>query len=165
MTRAVIGLGANLGDRLATLGEAVDRMAALPDTLLVAVSRAYKTESWPSPAHPAYANAVAILQTSLTADELLAALQGIEHDLGRRRPDAERFGPRSIDLDIITFGEVTRHDPCLAVPHPRAAEREFVVVPWLEVDPKASWPDGSPVERSRAVHGRVTGVLGEIKPR
>lgn len=160
MTRAYIGMGANLGERLHTLAGALGAIDALPETAVVAVSRVYESESWPDPTAPRYANAVAVLETALEADVLLRLMKEIETDLGRA--DAPRNAPRTLDLDIVLFGDEEWESPDLVIPHPRFPEREFVVRPLLEVDPLVSLPDGSPVGDDRVSVGRITGALGTI---
>lgn len=132
MTRVVLALGSNLGDRLAMLQAAVDRLAESPGVSVLAVSSVYETEPVGGPAQPDYLNAVAVVDTTLTPVELLAATQGIEAGLGRIR--SERWGPRPIDIDIVDYAGVVSEDPTLTLPHPRAFERGFVIVPWSEVD-------------------------------
>lgn len=159
-TLAYIGLGSNLGDRSENLAEALRAIAEIPATEGLAVSRVYESEPWGGVEQPVYANAVAVISTALQADQLLSALQNIEESLGRVR--TELNGPRTIDLDILLFGDEEWVRPDLMIPHPRMLERAFVVVPLLEVDPNVVMPDGSPVKRERATLGRITGVLGAV---
>ncbi|MDZ4655403.1 MAG: 2-amino-4-hydroxy-6-hydroxymethyldihydropteridine diphosphokinase [Coriobacteriia bacterium] len=160
MTDAFIGLGANLGDRLNTLTQALRLVEVLPDTRVVCVSHVYETAPWGVTDQPDFANAVAHIRTPLAADDLLVRLQDIETTLGRVR--AERYGARTIDLDILLFGDEEWASPTLTVPHPRLLEREFAVVPLLEISPEVRLPDGTPVTREAAVHGRITRGLGEV---
>jgi 2-amino-4-hydroxy-6-hydroxymethyldihydropteridine diphosphokinase len=160
VTDSYIGLGANLGDRLATLAQALHMVDELPGTHVVRVSRVYETEPWGMPGQPDYANAAAALRTSLQADDLLQALQEIEETLGRVRE--ERYGARTIDVDILLFGDEEWASPTLSVPHPRLLEREFVVAPLLEIAPGIRLPDGTPVVREAAVHGRIVRDLGVL---
>jgi 2-amino-4-hydroxy-6-hydroxymethyldihydropteridine diphosphokinase len=132
VTRVVLALGSNLGDRLAMLQAAVDRLAATPGMSVLAVSSVYETDPVGGPDQVDYLNAVLVVDTNLPPDELLRATQAIEAGLGRVR--AERWGPRSIDIDIVDYAGVVSGDPALTLPHPRAMERGFVVVPWSEVD-------------------------------
>ncbi len=155
-----IGLGSNLGDRPATLAAALDALDRLPGTSLVAVSQAYETEPWGVADQPRYANAVAHVDTGLTADQLLAALHDIEDSLGRSR--GERYGARTIDLDILLFGDEEWDAPDLVVPHPRLAEREFVVRPLLEIAPDVRLPDGSALDPRAAREGRIVAALGPV---
>jgi len=145
MTRAVIALGANLGDRASTIAAAADALGQHPRITLVALSSLY--ESAAVKPHgvdlsaPEYLNAIALLDTDLSADELLAAIAELEIAFGRVRH--ERWGDRTLDLDIIVYGSLEQADDHLTLPHPRAHERSFVLVPWLEVDPLAELPRGS----------------------
>lgn len=134
MSRAVISLGSNLGDRSAHLEFAVSELRVAGE--LVAVSPAYSTAPVGGPEQPDYLNAVVLLETDLHADELLEVCHLIEDQAGRVR--AERWGPRTLDLDLIAYDDVVSDDPELTLPHPRAAERAFVLRPWLDVDPDAT---------------------------
>ncbi|WP_189237472.1 2-amino-4-hydroxy-6-hydroxymethyldihydropteridine diphosphokinase [Planomonospora parontospora] len=140
--RAVLALGGNLGDRLATLQGGLDALAAVPGLDLVAVSPVYETDPVGGPEQGPYLNAVAVAETSLTPRELLARTQETEHAFGRVR--TERWGARTLDVDLISVGEVVSGDPELTLPHPRAHERAFVLVPWLQADPDATL-GGTPV--------------------
>lgn len=160
MTRAFIGLGSNLGDRLANCGEALRRIEALEGVTLTGVSRAWESEPWGVTEQPAFANAVASVAMSIDAPKLLSALKSIESDMGRET--GLRYGPRVIDLDILLVDDEEWDTPELSVPHPRLAEREFVVVPLLELDPDVRTPDGSPIDRASATQGRVVKPLGAI---
>ncbi len=157
---AYIGLGSNLGDRIATLGAALDALDGLPNTSLVAVSQVYETEPWGVADQPRYANAVARVDTGLATDQLLAALHDIEDSLGRVR--GERYGARTIDLDILLFGDEEWDAPELVIPHPRLAEREFVVRPLLEIAPHVRLPDGSAPDPRAAREGRIVTALGPV---
>lgn len=134
----VIALGANLGERIATLQVAVDTLRAMPNVEISAVSSIYETDPVGGPEQPEYANAVLLARTSLAPIELLRRLQGIEAAAGRIRDI--RWGPRTLDLDIIDFDGRVSDDPELTLPHPRAHLRAFVIVPWLEADPDAVLP-------------------------
>ena len=160
MSEVYLGLGANLGDRLSTLAEALRRVDELEGTTVLVVSRVYETEPWGVADQPAYANVVAHARTSLRADEFLDALHEVEDALGRER--GERFGPRTIDIDILLFGDEEWASPTLTIPHPRLTEREFVVVPLLEIAPDVRLPDGSSITREPAIHGRIVGQLGGL---
>jgi 2-amino-4-hydroxy-6-hydroxymethyldihydropteridine diphosphokinase/dihydroneopterin aldolase/2-amino-4-hydroxy-6-hydroxymethyldihydropteridine diphosphokinase len=146
--RAVVALGANLGDRAATLDAAIAELRRLPlvDDVRASApveSVAVKPEG-PDAAAPAYLNAVALVTTRLAPSLLLAFLQAIEARHGRER--RERWGDRTLDLDLISYGSVTSDDAVLTLPHPRAAERDFVLVPWLSIDPDAELPGRGRVE-------------------
>jgi dihydroneopterin aldolase / 2-amino-4-hydroxy-6-hydroxymethyldihydropteridine diphosphokinase len=138
---AVVALGANLGDARATLASAVAELGATPGLRVLAVSPLVETDPVGGPEQPAYLNAVLTAETTLTAAELLARLHAVEHTHGRTRE--VRWGARTLDLDLIQAGEpgtaseVRRDGPDLTLPHPRAAERGFVLVPWSLADPQA----------------------------
>ena len=126
--RALLALGGNLGDRAATLGEALRRLDALPGSRLAGVSPAYDTDPVGPPGQPTYLNLCAALDTGLGPRELLAAALGVERELGRVR--AERDGPRTCDIDLLFHSAAPRVDePGLVLPHPRWRLRAFVVVP------------------------------------
>lgn len=139
MTVAYLGLGANLGDRLAGLQRAVDLLDA-EGVGVVASSRVWETEPVGGPDQPDYLNAVVRVETELEPMQLLAACQRVERALGRVRE--VRWGPRTIDIDVLLFGDVTIEDPTLTLPHPRMLERAFVLLPLLELDPDPVLPDG-----------------------
>jgi 2-amino-4-hydroxy-6-hydroxymethyldihydropteridine diphosphokinase len=144
--RVVLAVGANLGDRLGTLQGCVQAIGGLPDTDVLAISPVYETAPVGGPAQADYLNAVLIARTGLRPHDLLAATQRIEADFGRVRPrGAERFGPRTLDIDIISYAEEVSGDPVLTLPHPRAHERAFVLVPWHDIDPEATLPGRGPV--------------------
>jgi 2-amino-4-hydroxy-6-hydroxymethyldihydropteridine diphosphokinase len=139
--RAVhIGLGGNLGDPIATLRDALDRIAALPGIELDGVSSAYESAPVGLTDQPAFINAAARLLTALSLREVLDGLLAVEQELGRVR--TVRYGPRTCDLDILLAGDETVDRPGLSVPHPRLAERRFALEPLLELDPALSLPGG-----------------------
>jgi 2-amino-4-hydroxy-6-hydroxymethyldihydropteridine diphosphokinase len=133
VTRAYLALGSNLGDRLAHLQFAVDALAAATDVFVVDVSRVYETAPVGGPAQDAFLNAVVALDTELAPDVLLALAQRIETDAHRVR--AERWGPRTLDVDILVYDDVESADPALTLPHPRMWERGFVLAPLRDVAP------------------------------
>ncbi|WOF22606.1 2-amino-4-hydroxy-6-hydroxymethyldihydropteridine diphosphokinase [Microbacterium betulae] len=139
---AVVALGANLGDRSGTLDAAVRELERLPLTERVVCSAPVETiavkPEGPDETAPAYLNAVALVTTRLAPTVLLGFLQAIEERHGRVR--RERWGDRTLDLDLIAYGDVVSDDPALTLPHPRAGERAFVLAPWLDVDPEAVLP-------------------------
>ena len=141
MTLAFIGLGANLGDAEATLRDAAGALCALPGSRPAGLSSLYRS----APVGPAgqddYLNAVAALETSLAPHELLAALQAIENTHGRVRE--LRWGPRTLDLDLLLYGTDRIATDNLTVPHPELVRRNFVVIPLLEILPAAILPDGT----------------------
>ena len=132
--RAYIGLGANLGDRRAALDAALAALGARAGVEVVAVSRVRETDPWGPVEQPLFLNAAAALDTTLSPRELLDALLAVERDLGRTR-DGRRWGPRTIDLDLLLYGSDQIDEPGLAVPHPRLAERLFVLEPLYDLDP------------------------------
>jgi 2-amino-4-hydroxy-6-hydroxymethyldihydropteridine diphosphokinase len=137
-SRAVLAVGANLGDRLGTLQGCAQAIDRLPDTDVVAISPVYETAPVGGPPQPDYLNAVLIVQTGLRSLELLEAAHRIEADFGRVRE--ERFGPRTLDIDIISYADEVSCDPVLTLPHPRAHERAFVLAPWYDIEPRAELP-------------------------
>jgi 2-amino-4-hydroxy-6-hydroxymethyldihydropteridine diphosphokinase len=139
--RCYIGLGANLVEPLAQLQTAIAAMRALPDTELLQVSRFYNSKPMGPQDQPDYINAVALLETGLAPLQLLRALQQIELDHGRQRT-GERWGPRTLDLDILLFGEEQIHHPELTVPHYAMHLREFVLYPLAELAPDLILPNG-----------------------
>lgn len=138
---AYVALGANLGAREAAVAAALERLDESPLTLL-RVSTVRETEPVGVTDQPRFLNAVAAVETDLGARELLERLLEIERDLGRDRSREERWGPRAIDLDLLLYGDEVIEEPGLTVPHPRLAERAFVVEPLLELDPALRLPDG-----------------------
>lgn len=136
---AWIALGSNVGDRLGHLTAAVAALRAAPGIAVVAVSQLYETDPvGPAPQGP-YLNAAAELETTLGPAALLAALLRIESQQGRRR-SGERNAPRTLDLDLLLFGETAFASPTLTLPHPRMHERAFVLQPLLDLDPRAEIP-------------------------
>ena len=160
MTRAYVALGSNLGDRMANLAAALDALRAVPGVAVVTASSVYETEPCGGVEQPRYANAVVALDVHGDAPALLRACKSIERAGGR--VPGERFGPRTIDLDVLLFGEETIESPELTVPHPRMLERDFVVTPLLEIAQDATLPGGGMISAERAIEGRITGVLGTI---
>jgi len=136
--KAYIGLGSNLGDREAMIRIAIDDLARLPGTRVLRASSLYDTEPVGDEEQPRFLNAVAEIDTELTARQLLWNLLLIEKRLGRVR--SHRYGPRTIDLDLLTYGHLVIDEPDLQVPHPEMAKRSFVLVPLLEIDPLATLP-------------------------
>jgi 2-amino-4-hydroxy-6-hydroxymethyldihydropteridine diphosphokinase len=150
VTRAYIALGSNLGDRLAHLQFAVDAIGAADRVRVLAVSRVYETAPVGGPAQDAYLNAVVALATDLVPTALLALAQHIEAEAHRVR--AERWGPRTLDVDILLYDDVESPDPALTLPHPRMWERGFVLAPLRDVAPEL-------VDASRSWEGvRATAV-------
>ena len=132
--RAYVGLGSNLDDPVAQVRSALDELGELPHTLRVAQSSLYRSPPMGPAGQPDYVNAVAVLDTGLEPRALLRELQAIEARHGRVR-GAERWGPRTLDLDLLVYGDWCSSDPGLTVPHPGIGERPFVLWPLLEVAP------------------------------
>jgi 2-amino-4-hydroxy-6-hydroxymethyldihydropteridine diphosphokinase len=131
--KAYVGLGSNLGEREAQIRQALEAMAALPETELVRASSLYDTEPVGETDQPNFLNAVAEIETDLSAQQLLWNLLLIEKRLGRER--SRRWGPRTIDLDLLTYGGDVIEEGNLRVPHPELTRRAFVLVPLVELDP------------------------------
>jgi 2-amino-4-hydroxy-6-hydroxymethyldihydropteridine diphosphokinase len=138
---AYLGLGSNLGDRLANLQAAVDRLVSEDGVAVEASSRVWETQPVGGPPQPEYLNAVVRVRTDRAPRELLEACARVEDALGRVR--RERWGPRTIDVDVLLFDDLVVDEVDLTVPHPRLAERSFVVLPLLELDADAALPDGT----------------------
>jgi 2-amino-4-hydroxy-6-hydroxymethyldihydropteridine diphosphokinase len=142
---AVIALGSNLGNRLETLQGAVDALEDTPGVRVRSVSPVYETDPWGVAAgtQSPYFNAVVLIRTTLPPADLLDRGHAIEEAFWRVR--TERWGPRTIDVDIVAYEGVTSDDPELTLPHPYAHQRAFVLVPWCDVDPAAVLPGHGPV--------------------
>lgn len=143
MSRAYIGMGSNRGDRLEYIRSALADVSAMEDLFLVGKSGVYESEPVGLTDQENFLNAVISVETTLTPGRLLAELQEIEMKHGRRR--ITRWGPRTIDLDILLFDDLEQDDPVLTIPHPRLRERRFVLEPLLEIEPELLLPDGTPV--------------------
>jgi 2-amino-4-hydroxy-6-hydroxymethyldihydropteridine diphosphokinase len=154
---AYLGLGSNLGERLGSLQDAVDRLDREPGLNIVASSRVWETDPVGGPDQPDYLNAVVRAQTDLTPFELLEVCHQVETALGRTRE--VRWGPRTIDIDLLTFDQQRIDVPFLTLPHPRMNRRAFVVLPLLELDPAMRLPDGS-----RLIDLRVPNVATGARP-
>lgn len=143
--RAVISLGSNLGNRLENLQGAIDALEDTPGVRIKAVSPVYETEPWgvAPGSQPSYFNAVVVLKTTLPPSSLLERAQAVEEAFHRVRE--ERWGPRTLDVDIVAYADVVSDDPLLTLPHPRAHERAFVLAPWHDVEPEAQLAGRGPV--------------------
>ena len=150
LVRVWVGLGANLGDPVATLHEAFEALAEMPHTRLVARSAAYRSAPVDA-AGPDFINAVAELATRLAPRTLLRELQAIEQRHGRERP--YRNAPRTLDLDLLLYGDEVIATPTLTVPHPRLHQRAFVLAPLAEIAPRLAIPG----------HGPVSGLLAQVR--
>jgi 2-amino-4-hydroxy-6-hydroxymethyldihydropteridine diphosphokinase len=138
MTRAYVGLGANLGPKEVTLLRAVDLLAAEDGIEVLELSELRETSPVGVADQPDFLNAALAVETSLTPRELLDVLLRVERELGRVRE--ERWGPRTIDLDLLVYGDETVHEPGLRVPHPRLHERRFALEPLAELEPELEIP-------------------------
>ena len=146
MARAFVGLGSNLGDRERTLERAVEHLGELPETAVVAVSSCRDTAPVGIVDQPRFLNGAVELDTALPPRQLLGALLEIERSLGRDRAGAPPGGPRTLDLDLLLYGDAEIDEPGLRVPHPRLAERRFVLEPLVELDPALEAPSQGPLE-------------------
>lgn len=157
--RAAFSLGSNMGDRLGHLQSGIDGLTDAPEVRLVAVSSVYATDPVGGPAQPEYLNAVVTVDTEADPAELLALLRRVEAAAGRTRE--LRWGPRTLDVDLLAVGSLTVDTEELTLPHPRAHERAFVLCPWAEVDAGFVLVGHGPVGDLRARVGdvgvRVTG--------
>lgn len=144
LRKVVFSIGSNLGDRREHLEEAVTMLRATPGLEVVAVSPVYETRAVGGPAdNPDFLNAVVVAETIQSAEAMLARIGAIEEAGDRTR--GVHWGPRTLDVDIITYGDKVIDLPELTVPHPRAHERAFVLVPWADIDPDATIPGHGPV--------------------
>jgi len=152
--QACIGLGANLGDAVAAVQGALQALDALPDTHLVVASRLYRTPAWGKTDQPAFVNAAAVLETGLDARALLDAMLSIERDFGRERAGdgSDRWGARTLDLDLLLYGDEAIDEPGLHVPHPHLHERAFALVPLIEIAPDVVIPG----------HGRAADLVAAM---
>ena len=156
---AFLGLGSNLGDRLTNLQGAVDLLHGEPGLRVVASSRVWETVPVGGPPQPDYLNAVIRVETDLSARDLLDAAHRVEERLGRVRK--ERWGARSIDIDVLLFDEETIDESDLVVPHPRLTQRAFVLLPLLELVADPVLPDGT---RLRDLRVSTDGVAPSASP-
>ena len=140
--KAVIALGSNLGNRELNIDSAIAELAKIIE--ITHLSTNYETDPVGGPEQPKYLNAIAIAEAELEPEELLTAMLDIENKLGRKRE--VHWGPRTLDLDLITFGDEVIDSEFLVLPHPRAHERRFVLEPWLEIEPDAYIPGIGKVE-------------------
>lgn len=169
---AFIALGSNLGDSEDFLSGALAALARVPETRLIAASRVFETDPVSDIDQDVYLNAAALLETSLSPWQLLDSLHEIEN--AARRTRTLRWGPRTLDLDLISWGQLTCDDERLTLPHPRAHERAFVLAPMLDIDPEWSFPDGrqasdlvkaAPDRAGLRPGPRVAGFASEARPR
>jgi len=140
--KAVIALGSNLGNRELNIDSAIAELAKIVE--ITHLSTNHETDPVGGPEQPKYLNAIAIAETELKPEELLIAMLEIENKLGRKRE--VHWGPRTLDLDLIVFGDEVIDSEILVLPHPRAHERRFVLEPWIEIEPDAYIPGIGKVE-------------------
>lgn len=157
--RAYVALGSNLGDPQATVQAALQALKALPGSALVAVSSLYRTAPVGLKNQPDFINAVAALDTQLSAEDLLGALFAIEERFGRKREF--HHAPRTLDLDLLLHGSETRSTARLTLPHPRMHERAFVLLPLVEIAPEATIPGHGPA--AALLHGVSDQVLARLE--
>ncbi|GAA4662426.1 2-amino-4-hydroxy-6-hydroxymethyldihydropteridine diphosphokinase [Arthrobacter cryoconiti] len=156
LTRVILALGSNLGERRGTLASAVGDLVDRPEVRLVDVSPVVSTKPVGGPeGQPDFLNMVIAVDTTLDPYELLAHCQGVE--LAHHRERTVRWGARTLDIDIISYGDLHSDDPELTLPHPRAAGRAFVMYPWSLMDPGAMLA-GQPVVELAAVAGDMSGI-------
>jgi 2-amino-4-hydroxy-6-hydroxymethyldihydropteridine diphosphokinase len=153
--RGFIGLGSNLGDRRANLQRAVELLEGYEGIRVLKASRVYETDPV-GPPQPDYLNAVLEIATTLSPGRLLGAAHDVEQQLGRVR--TERWGPRTIDVDLLTYGDERIDEPDLQIPHPRMHERAFVLVPLLELSADPPLPGGRRVSELRLGPQMLGGV-------
>jgi 2-amino-4-hydroxy-6-hydroxymethyldihydropteridine diphosphokinase len=146
LTRAYVGLGANLGDREATIRRAVERLGVEPGIEVVAVSTLRETDPVGYADQPRFLNGAMAVETGLSPRDLLDRLLDVERELGRERQAGSRYGPRTIDLDLLLYGDTVVDEPGLTIPHARLAERHFALEPLHELDPSLRLPDGRAVQ-------------------
>ena len=156
VVRAYLGLGSNLGDRLANLQVAVDELAKRQGIAPFRSSRVYETTPVGGPPQPDYLNVVVEVTTTLLPRELLGACLAVENEMGRVRN--ERWGPRIIDIDVLTYDGEEIDEPGLRIPHPRMHERGFVLAPLLELDPDPPLPGGRHIAGLRSSFAILAGV-------
>ena len=158
-TTAYLGLGSNIGDRLATLRAVRDELDAHEQVDVEGTSSIYETAPVGGVEQPQYLNMVLRVATTLTPRDLLRLGHSLEAEHGRDRASEVRWGPRTLDVDLLLYGDLTIDEPGLVVPHPRLAERAFVLVPLAEVmPPGATLPDGSSLTRLLASLAPIDGI-------
>ena len=153
--RAYVGVGANLGEREATILGAIDLLAVQPGVDVVGVSALRETEPWGPVEQPSYVNGAVALETDLAPRDLLDVLLGVEQSFGRDRAMEVRWGPRTLDLDLLLHGDLVRDEPGLTLPHPRLHERRFALEPLADLDPALVVPG----------HGTVAELLASLDAR
>ena len=153
--RAYVGVGANLGDREQTIRRAIEMLAAQPEVDVVGISTLRETEPWGPVQQPPYLNGAVALDTELDPRDLLDLLLDVERSLGRDRATEVRFGPRTLDLDLLVHGSIVQDEPGLTLPHPRLHERRFALEPLADLEPELVVPG----------RGTVAELLAALDPR
>jgi 2-amino-4-hydroxy-6-hydroxymethyldihydropteridine diphosphokinase len=148
---AYVGIGSNLDDPEAQVRRAIEALASIPETRFERASRLFRTAPWGRADQPAFVNAAAEVATTLAPRALLEALLAIERAQGRHR-DGTRWGPRTLDLDVLLYGDAVIDEPGLAIPHPHLAERAFVLLPLADLDPALHVPG----------RGRISELLRKV---
>jgi 2-amino-4-hydroxy-6-hydroxymethyldihydropteridine diphosphokinase len=143
--RAVLSLGSNQGDRLSNLQEAIESLLDAPGVWAVAVSPVYETAPVDELDQPDFLNAVLLVDTEMSGKTLLERCHAVEEAFGRGRVYEERRGPRRLDIDVIRLADRVLSTPEITLPHPRAHERAFVLMPWRDVEPEGELPDRGPI--------------------
>lgn len=146
---AHVGLGSNLGDGPRIIEAALQAIDRLPGTRLIRASRLYRTPAWGLTEQPDFTNAVAMIQTGRSAQALLVAMLEIERGAGRER-GADRWGPRTLDLDLLLYGDAVIDEPGLRLPHPHLHERAFALLPLVEISPAVVIPGIGPAHLALA---------------
>ncbi len=144
--RAFIALGSNLDDPIQHVKSAITDIKKLQNVKLISTSHLYQSSPVGPQDQPNFINAVVLVETILTAHELLKSLQQIEEQHGRERK-GKRWGPRTLDLDLILYGKKSISTPCLIVPHPEIYNRSFVLLPLFDIEPKLIFPDGKSLKK------------------
>ncbi len=161
MTQCYIALGSNLGNPLQQVESALTALAALADCSLISHSPWYRSQAIGPGQQPDYINGVALLTTTLGPGDLLQQLQAIENSHARQR--LERWGPRTLDLDILLYGQLELNQPDLCIPHPRLRQRNFVLYPLFDLAPDLTLPCGTPLESLLASCPREgLQILGDV---
>lgn len=140
MTVAYLGLGSNMGDKEQNIRDALNKLSANPRIKLLKLASLYETSPWGNTDQDWFLNTVVEIDTDLSPQELLKVMSQVEEELGRVRE--QRWGPRTLDLDILLYGEDKVNEPDLQIPHPRLTQRAFVLVPLAELNPNMTLPDG-----------------------
>lgn len=162
LNQIVFSLGSNLGDSAEILQAAVERLAETPNLIIAAISPVYRTKPWGDEDQPDFLNLVVIADSTLEPLTLLDRCAAIEEAYGRQRDPRRPHGPRSLDIDLICVGKRTSNTEELQLPHPRAHQRAFVLVPWLDIEPNAELPQGRVAELVKKLDISVVERLNDV---